>query len=140
MGKPSINDCLLIDLPQILDPRGALTFIESRRHLPFNIQRVYYIYDVPSGSHRGGHAHRQQQEFLIAISGSFDIHLDDGIAKTKISLNRSHLGLRILPLVWREVDNFSPGSVCLVLASAHYKEDDYIRDYRDFMHAIREAR
>ena len=129
----NLDKCQLISLPRVNDPRGNLTFVESDRHIPFAIQRVYYLYDVPGGSQRGGHAHKDLHQLIIAMSGSFDIHLDDGFNKKTISLNRSYTGLYICPMIWREIDNFSSGAVCMVLASAFYDEDDYYRDYDEFV-------
>jgi dTDP-4-dehydrorhamnose 3,5-epimerase-like enzyme len=131
----SVDDCKILDLPKISDPRGNLTFIEGGRHVPFNIRRVYYLYDVPGGAERGGHAHKDLQEFIVAISGSFDVVLDDGTQKKRFHLNRSYNGLYVFPMVWRELDNFSSGSVCMVLASNKYDEADYYRDYAEFMQA-----
>lgn len=128
-----LDQCQLYDLPRINDPRGNLTFIEENRHIPFSIRRVYYLYDVPGGAERGGHAHRGLHQLLIAMSGSFDIHLDDGNAKKTIHLNRSYKGLYICPMIWREMDNFSSGAVCMVLASEHYDESDYYRSYSSFI-------
>lgn len=128
----SLQHCKIIDLPIIEDRRGNLTFIEGGQHIPFDIKRVYYLYDVPGGSHRGGHAHKDLHQLLIAMSGSFDILLDDGRTKFKYHLNRSYYGLYIPPMIWREIDNFSSGSVCMVLASQHFSEDDYYRDYEQF--------
>lgn len=128
----SLQHCKIIDLPKVEDPRGNLTFIETGRHVPFDIRRVYYLYDVPGGSHRGGHAHKNLHQLLIAMSGSFDIALDDGRTKFKYNMNRSYYGLYIPPMIWREIDNFSSGSVCMVLASEHYDENDYFRDYDEF--------
>ena len=125
----------MIELPRIQDPRGNLTFIEGQSHIPFNIQRVYYLYDVPGGAERGGHAHKGLEQLIIAMSGSFDVIIDDGKDKKRIHLNRSHNGLYICPMIWRELDNFSSGSVCMVLASNLYDEDDYYRDYAVFMRA-----
>src|SRR4051812_38923786 len=113
----SISDCQIIELPKISDPRGNLTFIESERHIPFDIERVYYLYDVPGGETRGGHAHRRCREFIVAASGSFDIVVDDGKEKRKFFLNRSYYGLYVPQMVWRELENFSSGSICLVLSS-----------------------
>lgn len=132
-----LNDCRIISLPKISDPRGNLTFIENGRHIPFDIKRVYYVYDVPGGAERGGHAHRELQQFIIAISGSFDVILDDGHEKKRFHLNRSYYGLYVCPMIWRELDNFSTGAVCLVLASEYYDESDYFRDYNDFLKAVR---
>lgn len=128
----SLQHCKIIDLPKVEDPRGNLTFIEAGQHIPFDIRRVYYLYDVPGGSHRGGHAHKDLHQLLIAMSGSFDITLDDGRTKFKYHLNRSYYGLYIPPMIWREIDNFSSGSVCMVLASEQYLESDYYRDYGEF--------
>jgi hypothetical protein len=128
-----LDDCRLLQLPKIEDRRGNLTFIEGQRHVPFQIARVYYLYDVPGGAERGGHAHRDLHQFLIAMSGSFDVKIDDGSRKTTYHLNRSYYGLYICPMIWREIDNFSSGAVCMVLASSRFEEDDYLRDYGDFV-------
>lgn len=129
----SIKDCKIIELPKISDPRGNLSFIESGQHIPFDIKRVYYLYDVPGGSDRGSHAHKNLHQFIVAMSGSFDVMLDDGKKKKLFHLNRSYNGLYVCPMMWRFLDNFSSGAVCMVLASSHYEEDDYIRDYSDFL-------
>jgi dTDP-4-dehydrorhamnose 3,5-epimerase-like enzyme len=131
----NIDLCKIIELPKINDPRGNLTFIEANRHIPFDIKRVYYLYDVPGGSERGGHAHKELHQFIIAMSGSFDVLLDDGKDKKRMHLNRSYYGLYVCPMIWRELDNFSSGSVCMVLASHEYDEADYFRDYAEFMRA-----
>jgi hypothetical protein len=128
----TIDDIKRIDLPKITDHRGNLTFIESNNHIPFDIKRVYYLYDVPGGAERGGHAHYNLEQLIIAMGGSFDVILDDGISKQRFHLNRSYFGLLIPTMIWRELDNFSSGSVCLVLASEKYEKDDYIRDYEKF--------
>lgn len=130
-----LDDCRIIELPKISDPRGNLTFIEGDRHVPFAIERVYYLYDVPGGGERGGHAHKGLHQLIVAMSGSFDIELDDGYAKRRYQLNRSYFGLYVCPMIWREIDNFSSGSVCMVLASNRYDEADYYRDYTEFMAA-----
>ncbi len=130
-----LSNCHVIDLPKIHDTRGNLTFIEGGRHVPFEIQRVYYLYDVPGGAERGGHAHKALNQLIIAMSGSFDVVLDDGREKKRFHLNRSYQGLYVCPMIWRELDNFSSGSVCMVLASNHFHEDDYYRDYDDFLRA-----
>ncbi len=130
-----INLCKIIELPKIADPRGNLTFVESNNQIPFEIQRVYYLYDVPGGSERGGHAHKGLHQLIIAMSGSFDVLLDDGKEKKRVHLCRSYYGLYICPMIWRELDNFSSGSVCMVLASNKYDEADYYRDYAEFMRA-----
>lgn len=127
----------LIDLSVISDPRGNLCFVEGGRHLPFDIARVYYLYDVPSGSVRAGHAHKALNQLLIAVSGSFDVRLYDGTRTETVTLNRPSRGLHIGPMLWRELDNFSSGSVCLVLASLPYDEADYYRDFADFEASVR---
>jgi hypothetical protein len=131
----TIELCKIIDLPKIPEPRGNLTFVESSNHIPFDIQRIYYLYDVPGGAERGGHAHKELHQLIIAMSGSFDVVLDDGKEKKRFHLNRSYYGLYVCPMMWRELDNFSSGSVCLVLASNKYDEADYFRDYSEFMRA-----
>lgn len=136
----SIESCRIIDLPKITDPRGNLTFIESERHVPFQIKRVYYLYDVPGGATRAGHAHRRLHQLVIAMSGSFDFVLDDGYKKQRFHLNRSYYGLYIPNMIWRTIDNFSSGAVCLVLASEYYDEDDYYRNYEDFLWASRQQK
>ena len=136
----SLNDCKLIDLPKIADPRGNLTFIEGNRHVPFQIQRVYYLYDTPGGAERGGHAHKGLHQLIVAMSGSYDVILDDGKEKKRFHLNRSYYGLYVCPMIWRELDNFSSGAVCLVLASNLYDESDYYRDYRTFIKALKKAK
>ena len=130
------EQCRLIDLPKIIDPRGNLTFIENDKHIPFAIKRVYYLYDVPGGAVRAGHSHKTLHQFLIAISGSFDVTVDNGYQKMKFHLNRSYYGLYIPPMTWREIDNFSSGSVCLALASDFFDETDYYRQYSEFKKAI----
>ncbi len=132
----SLSHCKLIDLPKIADARGNLTFVEGGRHVPFDIKRVYYLYDVPGGAERGGHAHKDLHQLIIAMSGSFDIVLDDGRQKKRIHLNRSYYGLYVCPMIWREMDNFSSGAVCLVLASNLYDASDYYREYADFLKAL----
>ncbi len=122
----------LISIPKIEDPRGNLAIIENDS-IPFEIKRVYYLYDVPSGAERGGHAHKNLNQFLIALSGSFDVVLNDGKNQEKITLNRPNIGLLIKEGIWRELENFSSGSVCLVLASNVYEEEDYIRDFNEFL-------
>src|ERR1035441_725659 len=131
-----LTACKLIDLPKIADPRGNLMFVEGGRHVPFDIKRVFYLYDVPGGADRGGHALKQCHQFLIAMSGSFDVILDDGLNKKRIHLNRSYYGLHIPPLIWRERDNFSSGSVCLALASTAYEAEDYYRDYNEYLKVL----
>ncbi len=132
----SVTECKMVDLPKVSNAQGNLTFIEGNNHVPFDIQRVYYLYDVPGGAIRGGHAHKNLHQMIIAMSGSFDITLDDGRNKKKFHLNRSYSGLYICPMIWRELDNFSSGSVCMVLASSIYREEDYHRNYSEFMRAL----
>ena len=131
----NINLCKMIDLPKISDPRGNLTFVEGGSQIPFDIQRVYYLYDVPGGAERGGHAHKDLHQLIIAMSGSFDVVLDDGKNKKRVHMNRSYSGLYVCPMIWRELDNFSSGAVLMVLASNKYAEADYYREYADFMRA-----
>ena len=132
----SLSECKIIELPKIVDPRGNLTFVEENNHVPFDIKRVYYLYDVPGGEARGGHAHKGFHEFMIAAMGSFDIVLRDGFDIKRFHMNRSYYGLYVPPMIWRELENFSSGSVCLVLASDFYKEDDYVRDYQAFLRFV----
>lgn len=134
-----LDKCQIFDLPRINDPRGNLSFVESNRHIPFDIRRVYYLYDVPGGAERGGHAHKALHQFIIAMSGSFDILLDDGFSKKTIHMNRSYYGLYVCPMIWREIVNFSSGAVCMVLASDYYDELDYYRDYVKFINDARRA-
>ena len=131
----TIENCRTIQLPVVNDARGNLTFIEGDRHIPFSIERVYYLYDVPGGETRGGHAHRELEQLLVAASGSFDVTVNDGTQEHRYSLNRSYVGLYIPRMIWREMENFSSGSVCLVLASTRYDESDYYRDYDDYRRA-----
>lgn len=136
----SLDDCRLVSLPKISDPRGNLSFIEGGKHIPFEIKRVYYLYDVPGGSDRGSHAHKSLHQFIVAMSGSFDVVLDDGRKKQRFHLNRSYSGLYVCPMMWRDLDNFSSGAVCMVLASTHYDAADYIRDYSEFQQAVRQIK
>lgn len=129
----TLSRCEVIELPKVTDSRGNLSFIESKNHIPFDIKRVYYLYDVPGGSERGSHAHKNLHQFIVAMSGSFDVLLDDGTSTHRYHMNRPYLGLYVCPMMWRLLDNFSSGSVCLVLASEHYDESDYIRNYNDFI-------
>jgi dTDP-4-dehydrorhamnose 3,5-epimerase-like enzyme len=131
MASP--EDCRIIQLPKIFDLRGNLTFVEGKRHIPFEIARVYWIYDVPGGEVRGGHAYRELQEFIIALSGSFDLVLDDGRTKKTFLLNRSYFGLYVPRMIWRHIENFSTNAVCLILASLPYSAGDYVRDYKLFL-------
>lgn len=126
------HDVKIIQLPKIVDSRGNLSFVQKGEHLPFDIRRVYWIYDVPGGQTRGGHAYRNLNEMIIALSGSFDVVLDDGKEKKTYPLNRSYYGLFVPKMIWRSLENFSTNSLCLVLASEDYDENDYIRDYNQF--------
>ena len=137
MSKPN---CEIIELPRVTDPRGNLTFIEGGRQIPFEIRRVYYLYDVPGGATRAGHGHRTLEQLIIAMSGSFDVTVDDGNHREVYHLNRSYYGLHISPMMWREIGNFSSGSVCMVLASDYYDESDYFRQHEDFLEAVRAAK
>jgi hypothetical protein len=136
----SLDSCKLVNLPRIADPRGNLTFLENNRHIPFAIQRVFYLYDVPGGAERAGHALKKCHQFLIAMSGSFDVIVYNGKDKQRFHLNRSYCGLYLPPMFWREIDNFSSGSVCLALASEPYDEKDYFRDYNEYLLAVGGAR
>lgn len=132
----TLDDVKLIELPKILDERGNLSFIEGIKHIPFSIKRTYLIYDVPGGEIRGGHAYFELNEFIVAIAGSFDVVLDDGIKKRTYSLNRSYYGLYVPKLIWRSLENFSTNSLCMILASEKYNEEDYLRDYDEFKNKI----
>jgi hypothetical protein len=131
-----IEDCKIIELPKISDAKGNLTFVEGMTHIPFDIKRTYYLYDVPGGSTRGSHAHKNLHQLIVAMSGSFDVVLFDGYREKRFHLNRSYYGLYVGPLMWRTLDNFSSGSVCLVMASSPYEEADYIRDYKEFLRTV----
>ncbi len=133
----NLKNCKLVNLPKITDPAGNLTPIEGGRHVPFEIKRVFYLYDVPGGATRAGHALKTCQQFIIAMSGSFDVMLDDGTDTKRYHLNRSYTGLYVPALIWRELENFSSGSVCTVLASEVYDEKGYYRDYEEFRNAVR---
>jgi len=135
-SQGQLTKCRKIELPKVEDERGNLTFIEQSRHVPFDIDRVYYLYDVPGGERRGGHAHKELEQFIIAANGSFDLILEDQYERTTFHLNRSYYGIYVPPMTWRELENFSSGSVCLVLASDYYDEEDYIRDYDEFKEPV----
>ena len=130
--KTTLKDVFLLNLPKIQDPRGNLSVIENNI-IPFEIKRVYYLYDVPSGAYRGGHAHEELYQFLIPLSGSFDVILKDGKASKTVSLNKPNVGLLIVPGIWRELNNFSSGAVCLVLASTEFDESDYVRNFEEYL-------
>jgi hypothetical protein len=134
-----LEQCRIIDLPKIGDPRGNLTFVEGMNHIPFKIQRVFYIYDVPTGESRGAHANKTLEEFLVCLSGSFNVYLDDGKNKKTFRLNRPWQGLYIPPMIWGWEGDYDPGSVCLVLASTLYDRKDYYYDYNEFLEAARQG-
>ncbi len=131
--KPSVEELTITELPKRSDVRGNLTFIEAERHVPFEVKRVFYLYDVPTAAGRGAHAHRELHQFLVCLSGSFDVEMDDGTRQRTIHLNRPWLGLHVPPMIWASEVNFDPGSVCLVLTSDYFDEADYIRDYNAFL-------
>ncbi len=133
MTRTSIADCNVLQLNKVSDRSGNLTVVQNNTDVPFAVKRVYYLYDVPGGESRGAHAHKNLEQLVIAASGSFDITIDDGTKKKKVSLNRPYTGFHLKPGIWRELDNFSSGAICLVLASELYSADDYIRDYKDFL-------
>ena len=129
----TIDDVRIIELPKFLDARGNLSFLEQENHIPFVIKRTYWLYDVPGGECRGGHAYKENQEFIVALSGSFDVVLDDGNEKKTFTLNRSYYGLYVPKGLWREMGNFSTNSLALIVSSTNYDEKDYIRDYDEFL-------
>ncbi|MEM8775401.1 MAG: FdtA/QdtA family cupin domain-containing protein [Pseudomonadota bacterium] len=135
-----LSDCRRIDLPRVMDQRGNLTFVEGNEHIPFEIKRVYYLYDVPGGSERGEHAHKSLHQFVVCMSGSFDLLLKDGDGEQRFHLNRSYYGVYVCPMMWRLLDNFSSGAVCMVLASEKYDESDYIRDWNEFLTEVDKRR
>ena len=135
----SICDCRIIELRKISNRRGNITPVEGGHNIPFDIERVYYLYDVPGGSIRGGHAHKELQQLIVAVMGAFDVLLDDGIEKKTVRLDRAYYGLYIPAMIWRELENFSSGGISLVLASLPYDESDYYRDYNDFLNAIKQS-
>ena len=137
LSYSSINHCQIVKLPKILDVRGNLTFIESGKHVPFDIKRIFYLYDVPTGKSRGAHAHHKLKQFVICLAGSFDVNVDDGVQKKQIHLNRPWQGLLIPPMIWAAEANFDPGSVCLVAVSEFYDEKDYLRNYDEFLEIVR---
>ena len=129
----TVEDCKIIELPRFLDARGNLSFVEQNNHIPFEIKRTYWIYDVPGGEERGGHAFRQNEEFIVALSGAFDVTVDDGQQKKTFTLNRSYYGLYIPKGLWRTIENFSTNSFALEFGSTHYQQEDYIREYDEFL-------
>ena len=132
-----LQSCTLVELPRIDDERGALSFLEGRNHVPFDIARIFYLYNLARGASRGDHAHKIAKQFFVAIHGAFDILLDDGVAKKKFTLDKPHLGLSVTAMVWSRLDKFSDDAVCLVLTDRFYEADDYIRNYQEFLTAIK---
>jgi hypothetical protein len=133
MLDSTVFNCNVLTLPKIYNRAGNITALNNSIDIPFDVNRVYYLYDVPGGEDRGGHAHKELQQLIVAVSGSFDITVDDGRTKKTVSLNRPYYGLHVIPGIWRDLTNFSSGAICLVLASHKYDADDYIRDYKEFM-------
>lgn len=131
--KTTVYDCTMIELSKNHREKGNLTIVQNEKEIPFDVKRCYYLYDVPGGGERGGHSHKQLKQLIIAASGSFDVRLDDGLVKRTFTLNRPYQGLLVVPGIWRDLDNFSSGSVCLVLASEVYQKEDYIREYNEFL-------
>jgi len=133
MKKSSVYDCVILPLSKIHNRAGNITVIEGSKNVPFDVKRLYYLYDIPGGEDRGGHAHKELRQLIVAASGSFDVMLDDGINKKIVTLNRPDYGLFVIPGIWRELMEFSSGAICLVLASDGYSEYDYLREYSDFI-------
>ena len=131
--KITVFDCALLELPRINNRSGNITAIENNEEIPFDIKRIFYLYDIPGGESRGAHAHKECHQFLVAASGSFEVQLDDGVVKKTVMLNQPYRGLHIPPGIWASEVNFSSGAICLVLASHKYDESDYIRDYKEFL-------
>lgn len=131
--KSSVKDCVVISLDKIHNRAGNITIVEGQKTIPFDIKRIYYLYDVPGGESRGGHAHKELKQLIVAASGSFSVVLDDGVEQKTVTLNRPNFGLVVIPGIWRELVDFSSGAICLVLASTKYEESDYIRDYNEFI-------
>lgn len=132
-----VDDCRIIELPKITNRQGNIIFVEGNRHIPFNIARVYYLFDVPGGAARGGHAHKELQQLIISVMGAFDVILDDGNNKKTVRIDRAYYGLYIPSMIWRELDNFSSGAICLVLASLPYDETDYYRNYDEYLRGLK---
>jgi len=137
--KPSVYNCCVVELNKVHNRSGNLTFIEDRMEIPFDVRRLYYLYDVPGGAERGGHAHRKLEQLIVAASGCFDVVLDDGKNRKVVQLNRPYYGLHVVPGIWRELINFSSGAICLVLASEKYDVDDFIRDYDVYLKYTNES-
>ena len=134
--KNSVYECSVVHLPKIHNEAGNITALENQKNIPFDVKRVYYLYDVPGGAERGGHGHRKLQQFIIALSGSFDVLINDGINKKVVHLDRPYIGLHVVAGIWRELINFSSGAICLVLASEKYTEEDYLRDFDSYLKFI----
>ena len=134
--KNSVYECSVVHLPKIHNQAGNITALENQKNIPFDVKRVYYLYDVPGGAERGGHGHRKLQQFIIALSGSFDVLINDGINKKVVHLDRPYIGLHVVAGIWRELINFSSGAICLVLASEKYTEEDYLRDFESYLNFI----
>ena len=135
----TVDDCRILQLPRVYRPEGNLTAVHGGEEVPFAVERVYYLYDVPGGASRGGHAHLQLEQVIVSAVGSFEVVLDDATTRRTVTLNRAHYGLYVPTMIWRELVNFSSGGICLVLASRHYEEEDYIRDYNAFTGTKRRA-
>lgn len=136
MRKTTVYDCSIIELPRLKNRAGNISIVENQDNLPFDVKRIFYIYDIPGGEDRGAHAHKECHQFLIAVSGSFEIEMDDGVNKRTVQLNRPYYGLHIPPGIWAAEKGFSSGAICLVLNSGLYEEDDYIRTYNDFLNIL----
>ena len=134
--KNSVYECSVVHLPKIHNQAGNITALENQKNIPFDVKRVYYLYDVPGGAERGGHGHRKLQQFIVALSGSFDVLINDGTNKKVVHLDRPYIGLHVVAGIWRELINFSSGAICLVLASEKYTEDDYLRDFDSYLNFI----
>ncbi len=130
--ESTVYNCSVVSLPKVHNRAGNITAVENNLTAPFEIKRVYYLYDVPGGEDRGGHAHKKLEQFIVAVSGAFDVIIDDGLNKKIVRLDRPYMGLHVIPGIWRELENFSSGAICLVLASEVYDEQDYLRDYNEF--------
>jgi len=138
MKKSSVYDCVILPLSKIHNRAGNITVVEGNKNVPFDVQRLYYLYDIPGGEDRGGHAHKELHQLIVAASGSFDVMLDDGINKKVVTLNRPDYGLFVIPGIWRELMEFSSGAICLVLASDIYREEDYLRAYLEYINFKRD--
>ncbi len=138
MRKTTVYDCSIIEMPRLKNRAGNISIVENQDNLPFDVKRVFYIYDIPGGEDRGAHAHKECHQFLIAVSGSFEIEMDDGVNKRTVQLNRPYYGLHIPPGIWAAEKGFSSGAICLVLTSQEYRDVDYIREYNDYLNLIKQ--